>query len=179
MKIVHTIAELREIIKNEKKKDNSVGFVPTMGALHSGHLSLIERSVSENDLTVVSVFVNPIQFGQNEDYEKYPRTLSEDAKLCEVGKADVLFAPGKVEMFGDKIYAFVDIIELQDNLCGFSRPGHFKGVCTIVAKFFNIVMADKAYFGKKDIQQFYIIKKMTSDLNFPINIFLMKRKKMH
>nr|HPO51035.1 pantoate--beta-alanine ligase [Spirochaetota bacterium] len=143
MIVVHRIEELRNILSKERKEKKTIGFVPTMGALHEGHFSLIKKSVSENNFTVVSIFVNPIQFGPNEDYEKYPRTLPEDTLLCEKGKADLIFAPDKDEMFGEKNYAFVDINELQDNLCGFSRPGHFRGVCTIVAKFFNIVNPDR------------------------------------
>ena len=170
MLVVHKIEELRKIIKEQKKLGKTIGCVPTMGALHQGHLKLIEKSKKETDFTVVTIFVNPIQFGVNEDFSKYPRTLPNDTRLCESVGADLIFAPEVNDMIGNDLLTFVDIKELQDNLCGAKRPGHFRGVCTIVAKFFNIVTPDKAFFGKKDIQQLFIIKKMTKDLNFDIEI---------
>ena len=170
MLVVHKIEELRKIIKEQKKLSKTIGCVPTMGALHQGHLKLIEKSKKETDFTVVTIFVNPIQFGVNEDFSKYPRTLPNDTRLCESVGADLIFAPEVNDMIGNDLLTFVDIKELQDNLCGAKRPGHFRGVCTIVAKFFNIVTPDMAFFGKKDIQQLFIIKKMTKDLNFDIEI---------
>jgi len=131
-----------------------------MGALHEGHLSLIRRSAQECDFTVMSIFVNPLQFGPNEDLEAYPRTLDHDMHAAEEAGADLVFYPNAQEILGDNRLAFVDIEELQGNLCGRSRPGHFRGVCTIVAKLFNIVTPDRAYFGQKDIQQFIILQKM-------------------
>ncbi len=141
-----------------------------MGALHEGHLSLIRRSAQECDFTVMSIFVNPLQFGPNEDLEAYPRTLDHDMHAAEEAGADLVFYPNAQEILGDNRLAFVDIEELQGNLCGRSRPGHFRGVCTIVAKLFNIVTPDRAYFGQKDIQQFIILQKMVQDLNFDLDI---------
>jgi pantoate--beta-alanine ligase len=171
MQIVHTISEVRKIINEQKKLGKTIGFVPTMGALHNGHLSLLKYSKEQTDFTVISIFVNPIQFGPNEDFSKYPRTLESDSKIAESAKTDIIFAPSVEEMFGknDQL-TFVDIEKLQNNLCGVKRPGHFRGVCTIVSKFFNIICPDKAFFGKKDIQQLYIIKKMVKDLNFNVEI---------
>jgi pantoate--beta-alanine ligase len=170
MIIIHGIAEARKIIREKKKSGMSIGLVPTMGALHKGHLSLMQKARKENDFTVVWIFVNPIQFGPNEDFSRYPRMLSEDSALCESAGVDMIFAPEAAEIIGGNLLAFVDIEKLQDNLCGIKRPGHFRGVCTIVAKFFNVLTPDRAYFGKKDIQQYFIIKKMTKDLNFDIEI---------
>ena len=170
MQIVNSIQEVRNIIKSVKSEGKSVGFVPTMGALHQGHISLMENSVSECDFTSVSIFVNPIQFVAGEDFEKYPRDIPKDAKMVESVGVDLLFVPEATEILGNDLLTYVDIDKLGNNLCGASRPGHFRGVCTIVAKFFNIVAPDKAYFGKKDIQQLHIIKKMAEDLNFDIEI---------
>lgn len=141
-----------------------------MGALHRGHLSLIEKSAAENDYTAVSIFVNPLQFGPNEDLNTYPSTLQQDVDLATAAGANMLFHPAPRDILGDTMLTFVDIEKLQDNLCGRSRPGHFRGVCTIVSKLFNIVTPDRAYFGQKDIQQFIIIKKMVKDLNFDIEL---------
>jgi len=170
MIVTRSIDETRKIINALKNNNKSIGFVPTMGALHKGHLALMERSISENEFTVVSVFVNPIQFGKNEDFSKYPRPIEKDLSLCKNIGVDMVFAPEPGEMTKDDMLAFVDIEKLQNNLCGLSRPGHFRGVCTIVAKFFNIIKPTRAYFGKKDIQQFIILKKMAEDLNFDIEI---------
>jgi pantoate--beta-alanine ligase len=141
-----------------------------MGALHKGHVSLIESSKKSCDITVVSVFVNPIQFGPNEDFHKYPRPIEQDIKICEEVEVDILFNPAVEEIIGDNLKTFVDISDLGDNLCGAKRPGHFRGVATIVSKLFNITTPNRAFFGKKDIQQLYIIKKMVEDLNFNIEI---------
>lgn len=169
MKVIKKIDELREILKDFKKEGKSIGLVPTMGFLHKGHASLIKKAVSENDIVVVSDFVNPIQFGPNEDLEAYPRDINADSKLCEDLGADFIFNPDPSEMYHDK-KAFVDIEGLSDNLCGARREGHFRGVCTVCTKLFNIVGPDRAYFGQKDAQQLSIIKKLVFDLNIPVEI---------
>ena len=169
MKVIKKIDELREILKDYKKEGKSIGLVPTMGFLHKGHASLIKKAVSENDIVVVSDFVNPIQFGPNEDLEAYPRDINADSKLCEDLGADFIFNPEPSEMYHDK-KAFVDIEGLSDNLCGARREGHFRGVCTVCTKLFNIVGPDRAYFGQKDAQQLSIIKKLVFDLNIPVEI---------
>lgn len=169
MKVIKKIDELQEILKNFKKEGKSIGLVPTMGFLHKGHASLIKKAVSENDIVVVSDFVNPIQFGPNEDLEAYPRDIDADSKLCEDLGADFIFNPEPSEMYHDK-KAFVDIEGLSDNLCGARRAGHFRGVCTVCTKLFNIVGPDRAYFGQKDAQQLAIIKKLVFDLNIPVEI---------
>ena len=170
MKIIDNIAELKkEIVLLE----GSIGLVPTMGALHEGHKSLIDKSVSENKNTIVSIFVNPIQFGANEDLDKYPRQLQEDAKLCEQAGVNIIFAPKVDEMYGDdknNLTLICPPYGAVDKLCGKSRPGHFDGVCSVVAKLFNLTKANKAYFGQKDAQQLFIIQKMVRDLNFDIEI---------
>lgn len=169
MKIVSTIQEVREQVNQWKKEDKSVGFVPTMGYLHEGHMSLIDAA-SENDKVVVSIFVNPMQFGPNEDLASYPRDLDHDAKMCQEHGVDLIFHPTPEEMYGDSFYSYVDMNVLTDELCGLSRPVHFRGVCTVVTKLFNIVRPDKAYFGQKDAQQLAIIKRMVKDLNMPLEI---------
>ena len=173
--VVNKISELREKVKNFKKEGKSVGLVPTMGCLHEGHASLIRTSASKCDVTVVSVFVNPVQFGPNEDYDKYPRTLDSDRELAEKNGAAIIFAPSVAEMYpGMQKFSDITMVAppfgLVDMMCGKSRTGHFDGVCTVVSKLFNIVQPDFAFFGMKDIQQLYIIKKMVADLNFPIEI---------
>lgn len=169
MKVIKKIDELRDVLKNFKKEGKTIGLVPTMGFLHKGHASLIKKAVEENDIVVVSDFVNPIQFGPNEDLEAYPRDINADSKLCEDLGADFIFNPEPSEMYHDK-KAFVDIEGLSDNLCGARREGHFRGVCTVCTKLFNIVGPDKAYFGQKDAQQLSIIKKLVFDLNIPVEI---------
>ena len=169
MKVIKKIDELREILKDFKKEGKSIGLVPTMGFLHKGHASLIKKAVSENDIVVVSDFVNPIQFGPNEDLEAYPRDINADSKLCEDLGANFIFNPEPSEMYHDK-KAFVDIKGLSDNLCGARREGHFRGVCTVCTKLFNIVGPKRAYFGQKDAQQLAIIKKLVFDLNIPVEI---------
>ena len=169
MQVVKTIKELRDIIKVNKKLGKTIGFVPTMGALHNGHLSLVKEAKKETDFIVMSIFVNPIQFAPNEDFNKYPRPIEKDIDLGAKNGVDVLFNPEANELFDNNL-TFVEVTKLDKNLCGFSRPIHFKGVATIVSKLFNIVTPDKAFFGKKDIQQFIIIKKMVKDLNFDIEI---------
>lgn len=169
MKVIKTISELKDTIKPYRKEGKSIGLVPTMGFLHKGHASLIKKAVEDNDIVVVSDFVNPIQFGPNEDLESYPRDINADSKLCEEIGADFIFNPEPSEMYHDK-KAFVDIEGLSDNLCGAKRPGHFRGVCTVCTKLFNIVGPDRAYFGQKDAQQLSIIKKLVLDLNIPVEI---------
>jgi len=167
MLIIKTIKEIRDIIKNEKKLGKSIGLVPTMGALHNGHLSLIKEAKEKSDFVVVSIFVNPIQFAPNEDFNRYPRPIEKDIDLASKNGVDILFNPGVDELF-DNSLTFVEVTKLDKNLCGLSRSIHFRGVATIVSKLFNIVTPDKAFFGKKDIQQLIIIKKMVEDLNFDI-----------
>ena len=170
MKLVHTVNEVREQVKEWKKEGLTVGLVPTMGFLHEGHQSLIAASVKENDRTVVSVFVNPTQFGPNEDFEAYPRDIEKDRALCESTGADLIFNPEPEEMYPEGFCTYTNITGLSDALCGKSRPIHFKGVCTVVSKLFNIVGADKAYFGEKDAQQLAIIRRMVRDMNIPVEI---------
>lgn len=169
MKVIKKIDELKDVLKDFKSEGKSIGLVPTMGFLHKGHASLIKKAVKENDIVVVSDFVNPIQFGPNEDLEAYPRDINADSKLCEDLGADFIFNPEPSEMYHDK-KAFVDIDGLSDNLCGARREGHFKGVCTVCTKLFNIVGPNRAYFGQKDAQQLSIIKKLVLDLNIPVEI---------
>lgn len=170
MNIVKTIREVREQVREWRKQGLSVGLVPTMGYLHEGHKSLIDCAVVENDRVVVSVFVNPMQFGPKEDLASYPRDLDRDAALCENSGAALVFHPEPEEMYHDDFSSFVDMNTLTGGLCGKTRPIHFRGVCTVVAKLFNIVMPDKAYFGQKDAQQLAVIRHMVSDLNFGIEI---------
>lgn len=170
MEIVNTVAEVRKIVKDWRKHGLTVGFVATMGYLHEGHKSLIEKSVLENDRTVVSIFVNPMQFGPNEDLDSYPRDLKRDASLCKITGADLIFNPEVSEIYADNFCSSVDVDNISKGLCGRSRPVHFKGVCTIVNKLFNIVTPDNAYFGEKDAQQLAVIKRMVRDLNIDINI---------
>ena len=169
MEIITTIENIRSIVNQWKDKGYSIGFVPTMGYLHDGHAALIDQARKDNDKVIVSIFVNPTQFGENEDLNSYPRDINRDKSLCEAHKADIIFSPTSDEMYHDR-KAFVNIVELSDTLCGISRTIHFKGVCTVVAKLFNIIQPTNAYFGEKDAQQLAIIRKMVYDLNFPINI---------
>ena len=169
MQIIKKIDELRPIIKQWRREGLAVGLVPTMGYLHEGHKSLIDRAVKENDRVVVSDFVNPTQFGPNEDFESYPRDINADAALCEAAGADIIFNPEADEMYDDAL-TFVDMNKITKVLCGKTRPIHFSGVCTVVSKLFNIVTPDRAYFGQKDAQQLCVIRKMVKDLNFDIEI---------
>lgn len=159
----------KELI-NLKKKNKKIGFVPTMGALHQGHISLIREAKKENDVVVVSIFVNPKQFGPNEDFNKYPRLHEEDSALCEKETVDFLFLPDEKSFYESDHLTYVEVENLSNIHCGKTRPGHFRGVTTVVLKLFNIVQPDKAYFGKKDFQQLTIIKKMVKDLSLPIEI---------
>ena len=169
MQVTKTVAETRALVKNWRKEGKTVGLVPTMGYLHEGHASLIRRCREENDIVVVSVFVNPTQFGPNEDLEAYPRDFQRDSALCASLGADLIFHLEPEDMYQNPC-AYVSIETLSDNLCGKSRPIHFRGVCTVVSKLFNIVSPDRAYFGQKDAQQLAIIKKMVKDLDFDIEI---------
>lgn len=170
MNIVKTISEVRNEVKNWRKQGLSVGLVPTMGYLHEGHKSLIDRACKENDKVVVSVFVNPTQFGTGEDLATYPRDIQRDAALCEDAGAALIFNPEPEEMYFDDFHTYVTMESLSDELCGKTRPIHFRGVCTVVSKLFHIVAPDRAYFGQKDAQQLAIIKRMVRDLNFDIEI---------
>lgn len=167
--VVKSIEELRAKLKGHSGK--TIGLVPTMGYLHKGHASLVEKAREENDIVVVSVFVNPIQFGPNEDLETYPRDLDRDVEIVSSSGGDIVFAPSVEEMYPEKAEVFVELeSEIGEKLCGESRPGHFRGVMTVVAKLFNIVGADRAYFGQKDAQQVTIIEKMARELNFTVEI---------
>lgn len=169
MKVVSTINEVREQIGVWKKNGDTIGFVPTMGYLHEGHLSLIDAA-RENDKVVVSIFVNPMQFGENEDLGSYPRDFKRDSLLCEEHGVDLIFHPDVQEMYGGQFYTYVDMTVLTKELCGLSRPVHFRGVCTVVTKLFHIVQPDRAYFGQKDAQQLAVIKRMVKDLNIPVKV---------
>ena len=169
MKTATRIDQVREAVSQWKSQGKSIGLVPTMGYLHRGHGSLVKKAAEENDVVIVSNFVNPTQFGKNEDLNSYPRDLDADCKLCESLGADLMFCPQPQEMY-DNPLAFVNIDLLSQWLCGKSRPVHFRGVCTVVTKLFNITKADRAYFGEKDAQQLLIIKKMVKDLNFDVEV---------
>jgi pantoate--beta-alanine ligase len=168
--VYESIVQTREAVLAAKHAGKRVGFVPTMGALHAGHAKLIETARAECDFVVVSVFVNPTQFGPNEDFDRYPRTFAADRELCARVGTDAIFAPTRELMYPPGFRTLVQVDELQDKLCGASRPGHFRGVTTIVLKLFNIVPADIAYFGQKDAQQVIIIRRMVRDLDVPIEI---------
>lgn len=170
MTIAKTIAETRAIVKEWKRQGLSIGLVPTMGYLHDGHASLIRRAKEECQKVVVSIFVNPMQFGANEDLSTYPRDLEADSRLCESLGVDVIFHPEPEEMYARGFCSFVDMDGLTKGLCGRSRPVHFRGVCTVVSKLFNIVTPDKAFFGEKDAQQLAVIKRMVADLSMGLEI---------
>jgi pantothenate synthetase (EC 6.3.2.1) len=170
MEVITNPGQMQTLMLSLKKQGKKIGFVPTMGYLHEGHLSLIRCSKRENDITVVSIFVNPIQFGANEDFGRYPRDFERDKSLCERENVDYIFYPSYEEMYPNGFQTYVEVAELSKGLCGDFRPGHFKGVATVVAKLFNIVCPDNAYFGKKDFQQLKVIQRMVKDLNFPVNV---------
>jgi len=167
MKIAKTIKSAKNQIFKAKSAGKIIGFVPTMGALHNGHLSLVRAAKKDCDFVVVSIFVNPTQFGPKEDFRKYPRVFNSDKRMLKKGKVDLIFCPSVSEMYAKNFSTYVEETFLSKPLCGLTRPGHFRGVCTVVAKLFNIVAADIAYFGQKDYQQACIIKRMVKDLNFP------------
>lgn len=170
MKIVTLIDDLRNSIDSSKKEGKTVGFVPTMGFLHEGHLSLIHQAREENDIVVISIFVNPLQFGPNEDFDKYPRDMERDEQLAREAGVDYLFYPTVQEMYGEHQTVLVKVMERTDVLCGKSRPGHFDGVATVLTKLFNIVQPARAYFGLKDAQQVAVVDGLIHDLNFPIEL---------
>jgi pantoate--beta-alanine ligase len=170
MIIINNIKDIKNIISENKKQGKTIGFVPTMGFLHQGHLSLIKTAKKENDFVIVSIFVNPTQFGVGEDFEAYPRDLDNDSMLSESAGADVIFFPSISEMYPGNYQTFVEVTEITNNLCGKSRPTHFRGVTTVVNKLFNIVEPHRAYFGQKDAQQVAVIQKMVVDLNMNIEI---------
>ena len=168
--LVRTVEEMKALSRRWRDEGKTIGFVPTMGYLHEGHLSLVRRAREENDRVVVSIFVNPTQFGPNEDYNRYPRDLDRDMKLLEPIGVDAVFYPSVEEMYPEGYRTYVEVVGITDKLCGASRPGHFRGVCTVCTKLFNIVMPHRAYFGKKDFQQYVVIKNMVRDLNMDIEI---------
>ncbi|WP_342358698.1 pantoate--beta-alanine ligase [Terrarubrum flagellatum] len=170
MRIINTVAELRDRLQGFRLDGKSIGFVPTMGYLHRGHMELVSRAKAETDVVVVSIFVNPLQFGQNEDLAKYPRDLARDSAMLVEAGVDALFAPGVAEMYPRPMQAVVDVPELGNKLEGEVRPGHFAGVATVVTKLFNLVQPQSAYFGEKDYQQVTLIKRMVEDLAQPVRI---------
>ena len=170
MEVVHTIPELRAAVARARQAGRSVGFVPTMGCLHEGHLSLIRRAKVETPFVVVSIFVNPTQFGPNEDFSKYPRTFEDDRRGCEAAGADLIFAPTAADFYPAGASTWVDVEGVSTGLCGEFRPGHFRGVATVVAMLFNAVHADVAVFGRKDLQQLAVIRRMVRDLHMPVRI---------
>jgi pantoate--beta-alanine ligase len=170
MEVVHTIPELRAAIARARQAGKSVGFVPTMGCLHEGHLSLIRRAKEETSFVAVSIFVNPTQFGPNEDFSKYPRTFEDDRRGCQAAGADLIFAPTAADFYPAGASTWVDVEGVSAKLCGEFRPGHFRGVATVVAMLFNAVQADVAVFGRKDLQQLAVIRRMVRDLHMPVRI---------
>ncbi|MED1420108.1 MULTISPECIES: pantoate--beta-alanine ligase [Bacillus] len=170
MKVFTKIKDIQEFLSEQKRNGKTIGFVPTMGYLHEGHLSLVKKATAENDLTVMSIFVNPIQFGPNEDFERYPRDFDRDRKLAEDNGVDVLFHPSVEEMYPEESIVQMNVKKRKDVLCGRTRKGHFDGVVTVLTKLFHITMPDRAYFGLKDAQQFAIVQGFVADLNFPIDI---------
>jgi pantoate--beta-alanine ligase len=170
MKIVKSPAEMKNLSTTMQRSGSSVGLVPTMGALHKGHISLLERVKGVCDFSVMSIFVNPVQFGPNEDFKKYPRPFDADCEMAEKAGCDVIFAPSKEDMYPENYCTYVNVEDITDRLCGASRPGHFRGVSTVVLKFFNIVMPQVASFGQKDAQQVLVIKRMVHDLNLSVTI---------
>ncbi|MCL6636605.1 MAG: pantoate--beta-alanine ligase [Alicyclobacillus sp.] len=170
MRQVQTIADLRSAVQAARQRGQSVGLVPTMGYLHAGHLALVDAARRDNELVVVSIFVNPLQFGPREDFARYPRDLARDAALLQEHEVDLLFAPSVEEMYPRPLATFVEVPDLSQTLCGRSRPGHFRGVATVVSKLFHLVQPDRAYFGQKDGQQLAVIQRMVSDLNIPVEV---------
>ena len=170
MKVIYDPQKISKLLKDSSAKGKSIGFVPTMGALHSGHLSLIDQAKKENDLTVVSIFVNPAQFGPKEDLRKYPRPLKNDLAICRKLKIDFIFLPDSQAIYPEGFSTWVNVEGLSSLLCGATRPGHFQGVATVVAKLLNIIAPDRLYLGQKDAQQAVIISRMVKDLNFPVKI---------
>lgn len=172
MEVAKTIEKVRELVKNARSEGRNIGLVPTMGALHVGHFSLIDAATKDCDFVVVSIFVNPTQFCPGEDFENYPRPLEADLKICTKAGVDIVFAPSPAQMYPDENVTWVTVEKLTEPLCGMSRPGHFRGVTTVCTKLFNIVAPDVAYFGQKDAQQAIVIKRMVADLNMPLEIII-------
>ena len=170
MKVIKKIEKMRNEVSGIKSRGMSIGFVPTMGYLHEGHLSLVRESLRKADVTVVSIFVNPAQFGPREDFKEYPRDLNRDSEVLEREGVDYLFVPESDEIYPQGHKAYVEVYDLQDKLCGRSRPGHFRGVCTVVLKLFNIINPDISFFGQKDAQQAIILKRMVKELNLEVII---------
>lgn len=170
MRTINTAAEMQDAMSREKSLGKTIGFVPTMGFLHQGHLSLVRESLKKAKVTVVSIFVNPTQFGPQEDFKDYPRDIRRDTEILEKEGVDYLFVPGDEEMYPEGYKTYVEVSGLEDKLCGRSRPGHFRGVCTVVLKLFNIVEPDFAFFGQKDAQQAIILKRMAADLNLKVKV---------
>ena len=170
MKVVHTIQDLRTLLGEYRKQGNKIAFVPTMGFLHEGHMSLVDHAKAVSPIVVMSIFVNPTQFGPGEDFERYPRNLERDRQLAEERGVSVLFVPEVTEMCPDKPKTNISVSHITSRLCGASRPGHFDGVATVVSKLFHIVQPDFACFGQKDAQQVAVIEQMVQDLNFPVEI---------
>lgn len=170
MHLTSNIMELRQIITKVRNQGKTIALIPTMGYLHEGHLSLVKRAKEKDSFIVMSIFVNPLQFGPKEDFSRYPRDLARDASLAEEAGVDLIFHPPVEEMYPEPSLTFVEVGKLDSVLCGASRPGHFRGVATVVSKLFHIVLPDFAYFGQKDYQQYLIIKRMVKDLNFPLEI---------
>ncbi|SNZ03422.1 pantoate--beta-alanine ligase [Persephonella hydrogeniphila] len=168
--LVRTVKEMKSLARNFKREGKSIGFVPTMGYLHEGHISLMRCSKKDNDITVVSIFVNPIQFGENEDLDRYPRDLERDLQICKDEGVDFVFYPSVDEMYPEGFSTYVEVEDLTDRLCGAFRSGHFRGVTTVVNKLFNIVQPDRAYFGEKDYQQLKVIQRMVKDLNMDVEV---------
>ncbi len=173
MKVYKSISSLIKKVREVKKQGYKIGLVPTMGFLHEGHMSLIRKARKDTDYVIVSIFVNPAQFGPKEDFKRYPRAIKRDLMLCEKEGADIIFTPEAKEMYPKDYATYVSVEKITDKLCGASRPGHFRGVSTVVAKLFNITMPDVAYFGQKDAQQAIIIKRMADDLNMSVEIKVM------
>lgn len=170
MQVVTFINDIKQQVKAMKNSQLTIGFVPTMGALHEGHMSLVRNARQENDKVIVSIFINPLQFGQNEDFKQYPRTFERDCELLSKGGVDCVFYPNVLEMYPEGFCTSVILNHLEDKLCGESRPGHFRGVAVVVLKFFHLIRPDIAYFGQKDFQQTVIIKKMVCDLGLDVHV---------
>jgi len=170
MRTITKAGEMHEAVREEKSHSKNIGFVPTMGFLHEGHLSLVRESMQRADVTVVSIFINPTQFGPREDFKEYPRDINRDTEFLNREGVDYLFLPDNKEIYPEGYKTYVEVHDLQDKLCGHSRPGHFRGVCTVVLKLFNVVNPDIAFFGQKDAQQAVILKKMAQDLNLGVKI---------
>jgi len=179
MEVAETVESVRALVQAARNKGKTIGLVPTMGALHIGHISLIEAAEKKCDFIVVSIFVNPTQFGPGEDFEKYPRPLEADLKICREAGVDVVFAPTVEEMYTSENVTWVNVEKLTESLCGRFRPTHFRGVTTVCAKLFNIVVPDVAFFGQKDAQQAIVIKRMVADLNMPLEIVICPTVRQH